>query len=244
MRPLRLTAFALVLFLASGVAVVYANTGEGTVGLPILGTTGAPALTAPNVFSGVITVLYADGTPVVLESDQVALDLCGFYNYNNATTTTAIVVATSTTTGSNGTTCATVTAGLNQTGPGIYTYSFIPPSSLTGTVTIFIRAYGLADDNGRIFPQVDTSIGTYAYTPSNSHATGSNVPPTSSVPPSGNQPAPLLSNQAVNAQPTAATSVPSPSGSPTSPIEPLLIALSVLAIAGAVLTVSKRRSNN
>jgi len=234
MRPLRLTAFALVIFLTSGIAVVSANTGEGTVGLPILGTTGAPALTAPDLFSGVITVLYADGTPVVLQTNQVALELCGFYNYTAGTSTTMIVATTS----SNNTSCVTITAWLKQTAPGIYTYSFKPPSSLAGTVTIFIRAYALADDNGRIFPQVDTSIGSYAYTPS--HTTGE------SVSPSGGPPAPSLINQAVTAQPTTATGAGAgagtgASGTQASPIEPLLITLSLLAVAGALLTIKKRR---
>ena len=228
MRPLRLTAFVLVIFLTSAVAVVSANTGEGTVGLPILGTTGAPALTAPDLFSGVITVLYADGTPVVLESNQVALELCGFYNYNYTAGTTVVV----TTSGSNNTSCVALSTWLKQAAPGIYTYSFKPPSSLAGTVSIFIKAYALADDNGRIFPQVDTSIGSYAYTPP--HTTGG------STPPSENPPAPSLISQAVTAQPTT-TTAPEVSGTQTSPIEPLLITLSVLVVVGALLTIRRRR---
>ena len=66
--------FAMLLTL--GVTSVYANTAEGTVGLPILGTTGAPALAAPSLFSGAISVLYADGTPVVLSTNQVTLNVC------------------------------------------------------------------------------------------------------------------------------------------------------------------------
>ena len=196
------------MFLALGVVSVYANTGEGTVGLPILGTTGAPALAAPSLFSGVISVLYADGTPVVLESNRVTLNVC------------------------NGSGCQTLTATLRQTSPGTYTYSFTPPS-LTGTVTIYIKAYALADDNGRIFPQVDTSIGTYAYTPS---TTSSSVPPATSAPPAGTPVAPPLSSQAVNAQPTQTTQPTTQA----SPIEPLLIILSALAVAGSILVFSKR----
>jgi hypothetical protein len=178
------------------------------VGLPILGTTGAPALAAPSLFSGVISVLYADGTPVVLESNRVTLNVC------------------------NGSGCQTLTATLRQTSPGTYTYSFTPPS-LTGTVTIYIKAYALADDNGRIFPQVDTSIGTYAYTPS---TTSSSVPPATSAPPAGTPVAPPLSSQAVNAQPTQTTQPTTQA----SPIEPLLIILSALAVAGSILVFSKR----
>ena len=206
MKGLRFLAIPLVVFLALGVVSVYANTGEGIIGLPILGTTGAPALAAPSLFSGVITVLHADGTPVVLESDTVTLDLC------------------------NVSTCTTVNAMLRQTSPGTYTYSFTPPS-LTGTVTIYVNAYALADDNGRIFPQVDTSIGTYAYAPS----TTSSVPPTA-TPPAGTPVAPPLSTQAVNTQPTE---TPQSTTGP-SLVQPLLITLSALAIAGSLLVVSKR----
>jgi hypothetical protein len=204
MRGFRLAAFALVIFLASGVASVYANTGEANLGLPILGTSGVPALAAPSLFSGVITTLYADGTPVVLESNHVTLDLC------------------------NASSCTAVDALLKQTSPGAYTYSFTPPS-LTGTVTIYVKAYALADDNGKIFPQIDTSIGTYAYTPTT--ATGSSVPPSAGTPV-----APPLSAQAVNAQPTQTTQPTTQA----SPIEPLLITLSALAVAGSFLTFSKR----
>ena len=113
--------------------------GNGyTIGVPILGTTslGAPALGSPNLYSGVITVLYADGATVVLSSSHVNLELCS-------------------------TTCVTVATTLKQTAPGTYAYTFTPPS-LTGTVTIYVQAGSLADDNGRIFPSVNTQIGTYA----------------------------------------------------------------------------------
>jgi hypothetical protein len=203
MKGLQLAAVTLVMFLALGVASVYANTGEGNVGLPILGTTGAPALAAPSLFSGVISVLYADGTPVVLSTNQVTLNICG-------------------------SSCVTVTATMKQTAPGSYTYSFTPPS-LRGTLTIYINAYGLADDNGRIFPSVDTAIGTYAYTPS--ATTGTSQPAGTTTPPAGTPVAPLT-RQAVNTSQTPATQ--------TSPIEALLITLSALTVAGSLLALPKR----
>lgn len=206
----RLTGLTLVIFLALGVASVYANTSEGAVGDPILGTSGVPALAAPSLFGGVFSVLYADGTPVVLESNRVTFDLC------------------------NDNSCGTVTAILQQTAPGIYAYSFTPPS-LTGIVTIYVKAYALADDNGRIFPQIDTSIGTYYYVPSTS--TGSSVPPATSPPPAPiTAVAPRLTTQAVNSQPTQTSQT-----TESSPVQPLLIVLSVLAVAGSLLTVSKRQ---
>ena len=202
MKGLRVVAVTLVMFLALGVASVYANP-DGNLGLPILGTTGAPALAAPSLFSGAISVLYADGTPVVLQTNQITLNLCN-------------------------TSCQTVTASLKQTAPGTYTYSFTPPTSMTGTVTIYIQANGLADDNGRVFPSVDTSIGTYAFSPSTSSPSQQ---PATSAPPAGTPVAPLT-RQAVNTTPSQPTT--------TSPVEALLLTLSALAVAGCVLVIPKR----
>jgi len=211
MKEFRIVVAALVMFLAIGIVSVYANTGEGTVGLPILGTTGAPALSAgaPALFSGAISVLYADGTPVILEDNTVLLDIC------------------------NSSSCSTVTAKLTQTAPGTYTYSFTPPP-LTGTVTIYVKAYALADDNGKIFPQVDTSIGAYVNTPT---TPSSSVPSAMSPPHAGTPATPPLSSQAVNSRPTQAA-VPT---TQASPLEPLVIIMSALAVVGAVLVFPKRR---
>lgn len=177
---------------------------RGTVALPILGTTGAPALAAPSLFSGAISVLYADGTPAVLSTNQVTLNVCN-------------------------TSCVTVTATLKQTAPGTYTYSFTPPTSLTGTVTIYIKAYGLADDNGRIFPSVDTSIGTYAYAPSTT--TGTSAPiGTTNAPPAGTPVSPLT-QQAVDTVQTPTQ---------TFPIAALLAVLSAFALAGCLLILPSR----
>jgi hypothetical protein len=204
MKGLRLALVVLTMFLAFGVASVYAATGEGQVGLPILSTTGAPALASPSLFSGAINVIYADGTPVVLSTNKVILNVCN-------------------------TSCATLTATLTQTAPGSYTYSFTPPTSLTGTVTIYVKAYGLADDNGRMFPSVDTSIGTYGFAPS--ITTGTSAPiGTTSTPPAGTPVSPLT-RQAVN-------SVQTPTQ--TFPIGALLAVLSVLGLAGCLLILPSR----
>jgi hypothetical protein len=202
MKSLRVVAVTLVMFLALGIASVYANP-DGNLGLPILGTTGAPALAAPSLFSGAISVLYADGTPVVLQTNSITLNLCN-------------------------TSCQLVTASLKQTAPGTYTYSFTPPTSMTGTVTIYIQSNGLADDNGRVFPSVDTSIGTYAFSPSTSSTAQQ---PATSAPPAGSPVAPLT-RQAVNTTPTQPTT--------TSPVEALLITLSALTVAGTLLVIPKR----
>ena len=216
LKNLHIIALILVMFLASGVASVYANTGEGNLGLPILGTTGAPALAAPSLFSGAISVLYADGTPVVLETDQLTLNLC---TGSNSTTTPT----NPTTTNNNATSCLTVPATLRQTSPGSYTYSFTPPASLTGTVTIYIKANALADDNGRVFPSSDTSIGTYGFAPS--PTTGTSAPPAGTAPPP-------LTNQAVNTNQSAPAATP---------VEALLLTLSALTVAGCLLIIPKRR---
>jgi hypothetical protein len=201
LKSLRVALVVLTMFLAFGVASVYANSADGNLGLPILGTTGAPALAAPSLFSGALSVLYADGTPVVLSTNQVTLSLCN-------------------------TSCQTVTASVKQTAPGTYTYSFTPPASMTGTVTIYIKANGLADDNGRVFPSADTSVGTYAFSPS---TTSTSQQPASA--PAGTPLAPLT-RQAVSTTPSQPTT--------TSPVAALVVTLSVLAVAGSLLVIPKR----
>jgi len=204
MKGLRVAIVTLVMFLALGVASVYAGTADGNLALPILGTTGAPALAAPSLFSGSISVLYADGRPVVLSTDQVTLNICT-------------------------SSCATVTASLKQTSPGTYAYSFTPPASMTGTVTIYVTANGLADDNGRVFPSVDTSIGTYAYAPSTTTSAGQQTG--TSAPPAGTPLAPLT-GQTVNTSQSPSTT--------SSPVVALLLTLSALAVAGCLLVIPKR----
>ena len=196
------------MFLALGVASVYARTGEADLGLPILGTVGAPASAAPSLFSGAISVLYADGTSVVLESTlNIPLSLC------------------------SGSACITVMALLKETSAGVYTYSFTPPTTLTGTITIYVPANALADDNGRVFPAVSTAIGTYVFAAPSS-SSSSSAPPSASVPPAAGSPVqPKLTGQAVST-PSQATQA--------SPVEPLLTVLSVLSVAGTVLAASKR----
>jgi hypothetical protein len=194
------------MFLALGVASVYANgTGDGNVGLPILGTTGVPALAAPSLFSGAISVLYADGTPVVLQSNQVTMSLCA-------------------------TTCQAVTATLKQTAPGTYTYTFTPPTTLSGTITIYITSGSLADDNGKIFPSVDTQIGTYA-SPSTSSAPTQTPAQTAPGTPAQQAPSPALAVQATQTQ-TPTTS--------TTPIWTVLAVLVALVGTGFLLVIPRR----
>ena len=228
MRSLSIVALMFVMFLASGVASVYAGTGEGNLGIPILGTTGAPALGSPSLFSGAVSVLYADGTPVVLEANQVTLNLCTASNSTTTTPTTSFYYIRN-----NATSCVTVTAKLRQTSPGSYTYSFTPPASLTGTVTIYIKAYGLADDNGLMFPSVDSSIGTYAFAPSTtSPSTTSTSQQRGTSAPTAGTPPPRLTEQAINTSQSPST--------PASPVEALLLTLSALAVAGCLLVIPMR----
>jgi hypothetical protein len=193
------------MFLAFGVASVFANgTGDGNIGLPILGTTGVPALGAPSLFSGAISVLYADGTPVVLSTNQVPMNLCAK-------------------------TCQTITATLKQTAPGTYTYTFTPPTSLNGTVTIYITSGSLADDNGKIFPSVDTQIGTYAL-PSSS-ASSPTLPATQTPVAQTQAESPALAVNAIQTQ--------APSAS-TTPIWTVLALLVALLGTGFLLIIPRR----
>ena len=189
---------------ALSAASVYASGSGYTFGLPILGTTGAPALASPSLFSGAITVLYADGTPVVLQnSNHITLDLCSA-------------------------TCVTVIATLKQSSPGTYTYTFTPPS-LTGTITISIGAETLADDNGRVFPSVNTQIGTYVFTAS--AATGTSAP----VDQARSTAAAPVAQEMRRVAPATQAPVMQ-----TSLIEELLLALSALAGIGIFLVLPSR----
>ena len=163
-------------------------------GDPILQTAAAPALASPGLSSGAITVLYAEGTPLVLSMNHVTLKLCAA-------------------------SCVSVNATLNQIAPGTYAYTFTPPASLTGTVTTYLLAGTLADNNGKIFPSVTTHIGTYEYSPST--ASGTSAPIGTSRPPAGTPVNQLnqLTRQAVNTVQTPTQ---------TFPIQELLAVLSAL----------------
>jgi hypothetical protein len=204
MRILRVMPVLFVLFFSLTIASVYA--AGYTAANPILGTTGAPAF-APSLgskFAGAVTVLYADGKPVVLSTNQVTLKVCGA-------------------------SCETVSATLTQNAAGAYTYSFAPPP-LTGTVTVVIQAGSLADDNGRIFPSVDTQIGTYA-----SSASGAPGGPASALPGTPLfQPPSSLSHEAVAETPT--TKQPQ-----ASPVFGVALSLTVLAVAGCCLLILPSR---
>lgn len=206
MRIVRYGALGLLLFSLS-LACVF---GKGyQISVPILGTSGAPALASPTLFEGIITVLYADGSPVVLGSDQVYLNLCS-------------------STGA----CINVVSTLKPTAPGAYSYSFTPPTSLTGVVTVFVQSGSLEDDNGRIFPSVDTQIASYGSpTITSSSASVSQPQPD---PPAAPQPAsnqqPDLTRQAVPIQRTQ-----------QSPIFSIALALTVVVMAAAGLLILPRR---
>lgn len=196
MKRLQYVPLLFLMFLSLGVASVFGN--GYTIGVPILGTTGSPALASPSLFSGVLTVLYADGATVVLSSNHVNLELCS-------------------------TTCVTVTTTLKQTSPGAYSYSFTPPS-LNGTITIYVQSGSLADDNGRIFPSVNTQIGTYASpTTGTLSATGTSHPSLPAAAQNQVKPANEF-DQAVQAHTTQ-----------SSPILGILAALSALGVAACLI---------
>jgi len=193
------------MFLSLGVASVFGN-AEYTIAQPILGTTGSPALASPSLYSGFLAVLYADGATVVLASNHVNLELCST------------------------TTCDAVTTTLKQTAPGTYSYSFTPPS-LNGTITIYVQSGSLADDNGRIFPSVNTQIGTYASpTTGTLSATGTSHPSLPAAAPNQAKPAGEI-RQAVQAA----------HASQASPILEIVAVLSALVVAACLILRPWRR---
>jgi hypothetical protein len=201
MPSVRLSGLLALLLLLLPFASVYAQGYQ--INEPRLGTSGAPALSGTQ-FSGIITVLYSDGSPVYLGSNVVKLNLCSL-------------------------SCVTISTTLKQTAPGTYAYSFTPPSSLTGTIIISVSAGGLADDNGKIFPSVDTQIGAYA-TPSLTSSSPASVQ-------TGTAGAPITQRKGVVGQ---AVSL-SPKQSATSPILEVAMALMVLGFAGVAILVLPRK---
>lgn len=129
-----LTVLGVLLFTTSIISVFAAY----SVGPPIIGSKGAPALnghSSPSQYAGIFTVTYANGRPVDLSLSQTYLRVCG-------------------------STCVSVVATITQTAPGTYAYSYVDPS-LEGTLTVEVPADSLVDDNGKPFPSVDTQVGAY-----------------------------------------------------------------------------------
>jgi len=193
--------------LAASMVSVYGN--AYTPDIPILGTTGTPALAAPSLFSGLLTVNYANRQPVVLATDQVTLQLC------------------------SATSCTPVTATLTLQSPGIYSYSFTPPSGLTGTVTIYVDAGTLADDNGKIFPSVNTAIGTYS-------APSSNLASPAAETPTPGSPASLTPQTQPQDVVKQAVNVSQLQLGQTTPVWTVVAALIVLLAAGFLLVIPRR----
>lgn len=212
MRTARLMVSLVALMITLSLASVY---GAGyTVAVPILGTSGSPALSG-NLFTGVITVLYADGMPVLLGSNSVTLYLC-----SNSTSIQPMIP--------QNTGCWTIRTTLKETAPGTYAYSFFPPTTLAGMVTITVAAGSLADDNGRVFPSVDTQVATYAAPP----LTSTSAPPSAEALPAS---APLATGVTRDAVETIQPAQSSP--------VPVAVALAVLTLAAIGVLVLPSHKN-
>ncbi|MGA2790624.1 MAG: hypothetical protein ABSF00_07635 [Candidatus Bathyarchaeia archaeon] len=213
MKALKLTAITLLVLFALPVASVFGS-GDYPIAAPLIGTTtGSPALASPSLYSSILTVHYPDGKPAVLNSGTVTLELCAA-------------------------SCTTVTASLKQTAPGTYAYTFTPPATLTGSITIFVQAGSLADENGRIFPSADTQIGTYA---SSGKAPVSS--PSDQIPSSSSSPGPTQSAPAVSPESLKETKVAVSTTQPTqqSPLLEVLLSLALLGAAAFGLLFFPRR---
>jgi len=205
MLPIRVIATFALLILAVAVTPVfaqYASSDPNVKAPPILGTTGAPALSNPKLFSGAIDTLYANGRPVHLATLDVNLKLC------------------------SGDTCVTVPTTLTQTDAGTYTYTITPP--LTGTVTIYITAGDLQDTYGRVFPTVDTQIGTYTLPSGTSLGTGSSSENIDSTRPVSQ---PVSNVQGANPPRLTREAVTPAAPTQQSPILQVLSALTVLGLS-------------
>jgi hypothetical protein len=214
-----LAALAVTLFTMSIVSVF----GAGyQVSVPIVGIAGPAAIGAPPpngappLVSGTVTLQYADGSPVTLTQSSVTLELC------------------------SSSSCASVDSTFKQINPGIYSYSYSLPTTISGPITITIPAYGLADDNGKQFPSVDTVIGSFvapASTTSQSYLpptqnSGANIPGQM-----GSSNLPVLQSNQYN----QAASIPQPTSE--SPVTLIVVALTVLILtaSGLLILPSRKR---
>jgi hypothetical protein len=202
-----IAALATLLFSLS-IASVFA--AGYSVSVPIIGATGPAAIGSPPpngsppLVTGTVTLQYADGAPVVITVGSLPLWLC------------------------SGSSCTNLNAYLSQVSPGTYDYSF-PMPSVTGAVTIMIRAYSLADDNGIQFPSVDTQIGSYVSAPASTSTSGKTasqtLPPTSNPDSAPNVP-PQQSSSLFS---EAVSTTPEPSHE--SPVFQILVVLTLLGLA-------------
>jgi len=182
-------------------------TGEGNVGSPSPSIGDPPALASPNLISGSISIVYGDGSPTVLSTNHVTLTLCSV-------------------------SCISVPATLKQTAPGRYTYTFTPPP-LTGTITVYLPAESLNDQWGRIFPSLDTQIGTYTNTPTSTSASTTAVATMTGT-------TEAVANTAVNPLTGQAVNTISPQ-TQTFPLEEFVAVLIVLALSGVLLIFPQKR---
>jgi hypothetical protein len=144
MRVYRVAPIALIMFLTLGVASVFASGSANGYGTPKIGTNFFACLGCGvnGIMAVSFSALYPNGAPAWLGSNHANLKLCTSW-------------------------CVSISVTVWQISPepGYYGCSFVMPKSLTGTVTIYVTAGSLSDDFGRMFPSVDTPIGTYAYSP-------------------------------------------------------------------------------
>jgi len=119
---------------------VYAYPTDGGPGPNI--TIGSPPAAAialnQTLLAGGITFTYPNGQAVVLSpGTSIQLQVCG----------------------TNGG-CQTVTATLDNTAPGHYTYNMNFPTGVYGAVTVTILANSVQDSYGQYLPAVNTVIGS------------------------------------------------------------------------------------
>jgi hypothetical protein len=217
MRNARLLAVLAVTLFAMSIASVFA--AGYSVSVPIIAAFGPagigapPTNGAPPLVSGTVTFQYADGSPVTLTENVIPLQLC------------------------SSSSCITVDSTFAQVSAGTYSYSYSLPTKLSGTITITIPAYVLADNNGKQFPSVDTVIGSFVA--SATGTTGQSLPPTqnsgTNLPSQFGTPILPQSTQLYN----QAASIPQPTSE--SPVTLIVVALTVLALTASGLLILPSR---
>jgi len=216
MKTIHLAAILFILFATSTAASVFAINGYA-IGVPIIGKIGTAAIGAPPLnggappIQGVLSFWYADQSPVFLADNTVTLQIC------------------------TPTVCENVQATMTPVGSGRYSYSFPHPQSISGTVTIIVPAYALADQNGVQFPSVETVIGNYVY---GNSPTTSQQPPT---PPATNQtPLPLMAQQSAQLYNQAVSPLQPNQGSIV--VQAGIASVVLILAAGGLLILPRKRT--
>jgi len=210
-------ALAALYFVAclTGLMLVTANTGEGNVGQPIMHVSSLRGLSfsCNCTIKGDFNVSYADGRSVELSSNTVIFNIC---------TDEGI--------------CSTVSSIVHQVGVGHYAYSFKSPYCNGNDITVYVQAESLADDNGLVFPSIDTVVGHFVFPDCNVTSTATTSLERVAMPTSNSSVPAIYNNVVQNNTSTVSSSGQSYTGMYVAGL------IAVFCVIGAILVKPKRKT--